>query len=269
MGLLRKLLSGARKGRPHRTVELGMTDPGSDFPDIIYWASSGSDLRITVPATRLRTWGAFGFSGGWNPMMLAEEDDFETFRAFFRLFQPHDLSDMYFLNEAFGAAGAGPMDLPWLARRADGAERARSAGAVQERRFFGPSSPATIEKQFRRTRQVTRSIRQKGYRPERYGDIQGYFLRLDGDYRFVVRGGKHRATALAHLGFDAVPVRLRPGWPRVVDGDRVREWPSVRRGAVSEEYALAVMQRFFEFDGTQQRDRIFGASREASVRAAG
>lgn len=274
MSLLKKLISGARMNRPQPAVELDLTDPANDLPEIIYWTSAGEDLRIRVPVSWLRTWGAFGFGEGWNPMMPAVEDDFETFSVFYRLFQPRDLSDMYFLREALGPAGIGPVRLPWLAVRdgewsPDAAGAGGPSGRARELRFFGPTSAETIEKEFRRTQKVLRSIREQGYRPDRYGDIQGYFLRLEGDCRFVVKGGKHRAAALAHTGRDTVPVCLRSGWPRVIDGDRVREWPLVRSGRMTEEYALAVMRRFFEFDGTQQRDRIFWASQPASVGTAG
>lgn len=265
MGLLKRLITGTRSGRPRALVEFEVTDPVGDITDIKYWASRGEELRLVVPGAKLRTWGAFGFGGGWNPMMPAFRDDFETFSAFFEAFQPQDLSDMYFLERDFGPAGLAPLALPWFAggggpQTSVAGESRVPAAPARERRFFGPTSAKTIETQFKRTQRVTRSIREQGYRPERYGDIQGYFLRHEGDYRFVVKGGKHRATALTHTGRETVPVRLRPGWPRVIEADRVHEWPLVRSGRMGEDYALAVMRRFFEFDGTQQRDRIFGAS---------
>ncbi len=111
------------------------------------------------------------------------------------------------------------------------------------------------------------SIQEKGYRPGQYGDIQGYFLHLDGAYRFIIKGGKHRATVLTHLGCKSIPVRMRPFWPRVIYGEQVREWPSVRNGSMSEDFALAVIRRFFEFDGTQQREFIFGQMSRPSFRA--
>ena len=119
----------------------------------------------------------------------------------------------------------------------------------------------TIDREFiihhKRMQRVVRSIQKQGYRPDRYGDIQGYFIRLNGEYRFVINGGKHRATALASLGFKSIPVRMRPFFPRVIDCERVRDWPLVRSGEMSEDFALAVMRRFFEFDGTQQRNLVF------------
>jgi len=262
MGALKRMISRSRRIQTKNIVEFEVTEPAKHIPDLIYWASNGEDLRIILPSSLLRTWGALGFYEGWNPMMLPLQNDIETFRDFFKFFRPKNLSDMYFLGERFGRVPIDPMELPWLFR----SDRQPSLGENGLRtdnhpsNFFGPSTSKMIDQEFKRTQRVMRNIQEKGYRPDRYGDIQGYFLQLDGEYRFVVKGGKHRATALAFLGFASISVRMRPFWPRVIDGERVRDWPLVRSGQMSEDFALAVMRRFFEFDGTQQRDRIFNLS---------
>jgi hypothetical protein len=240
-----------------------VTDPAKDIPEVIYWASQGEDLRIILPSEILRTWGAFGFYGGWNPMIPALQNDAETFHRYFDYFQPKNLSDMYFLGERFDPVVPGPMEQPWLFmpnQQPMQGENGTGAAAHPPKfsRLFGPSSAETIGRQFIRTRRVMQSIQDKGYRPDRHGDIQGYFLHLDGAYRFMIKGGKHRATVLTHLGCKSIPVQMRPSWPRVIYGEHVRDWPLVRNGRMSEDFALAVIRRFFEFDGTQQRDHIFG-----------
>jgi hypothetical protein len=269
MGLLKKIVARAGGRKRGRLVDFEVRDPGKHIPQIVYWASGGEDLRIALPVSLLRSWGAFGFKDGWNSMMLPLQGDMEGFRRFFELFQPKSLSDMYFLTDQHGQTSVPFMELPWLLRLDPKRPPRKVVAGEDDRpappyRSFGPSTPAIIDEQFRRTRETLESIRKHGYLPDRYGDITGYFLRLDGEYRFVVKGGKHRVTALAHLGHQTIPVRLRDRWPRLVDGDRVAEWPLVRNGRVSEAFALAVMRRFFEFDGTQQRALIFGTPSESS-----
>jgi hypothetical protein len=263
MRLLRQIISRERQIKVDNIVEFEVTDPSKHIPYVIHWAAKGEDLRITLPSTLLRIWGAFGFYDGWNPMMPLLQNDSEDFRRFFKLFQPKNLNEMYFLGEQFGQVSFGPMENPWLSI-SDWRPPTGGNGVSADNRptkSFGPSTSKAIDRQFiyhhKRMQRVVRSIQKQGYRPERYGDIQGYFIRLNGEYRFVINGGKHRATVLMSLGFESIPVRMRPFFPRVIDGARVRDWPLVRSGGMSEDFALAVMRRFFEFDGTQQRNLVF------------
>ncbi len=73
------------------------------------------------------------------------------------------------------------------------------------------------------------------------------------------KSGNFRALKAA-LAIQEPESTLTLLWPCVIDGDRAGDWPLVRSGQLSEDFALAVMRRFFEFDGTQQRDQIFGLS---------
>lgn len=263
MRLLGRIIPRERQIKINNIVEFEVTDPSKHIPHVIQWASKGEDLRVTIPSTLLRIWGAFGFYDGWNPMMPLLQNDAEDFRRFFKLFRPENLSEMYFLGEQFGPVPLGPMENPWLLisdRRPAPGGNGLSADNLRSK-SFGPPTSKAIDREFinrhKRMQRVVRSIQKQGYRPDRYGDIQGYFIRLNGEYRFVINGGKHRATALTSLGFKSIPVRMRPFFPRVIDGERVRDWPLVRSGEMSEDFALAVMRRFFEFDGTQQRNLVF------------
>lgn len=262
MAFRKKKLALARRAEPQNTVEIEVTDPANQIPDLIHWASLGEDIRMVLPSSLLRLKGAFGFHGGWNPMMLALADDIEGFKEYFALFRPENVSELYFLDEQFSPDSLGPPELPWLFW----SERSLSPGGlgssteVKPHKFFGPSTPPKIDKEVQRLQAVLGSIRKQGYRPEKFGDIEGYFLQLDGEYRFCICSGKHRAAALTALGVESIPARMRPLWPRVIDCERVRDWPMVRNGQMSADFAMAVLRRYFEFDGTQQRDRIFGSS---------
>ena len=268
---LKKITARKRRDEPQNIVEIEITDPAKQIPDLIHWASKGEDLRVTLPSSLLRIKGAFGFHGGWNPMMLPLQNDIETFREFFKLFRPKNLSELYFLDEQFGPDLLSPPELPWLfwSNREPSLGEKELSTVCKPQKFFGPSTPRIIDREVQRLQSVLQSIRKLGYQPDKYGDTEGYFMQLNGEYRFLVSNGKHRAAALTFLGFKSNPVRMRPFWPRVIDGDRAGDWPLVRSGQMSEDFALAVMRRYFEFDGTQQRDRIFDLSSGPSFRAAG
>jgi hypothetical protein len=97
------------------------------------------------------------------------------------------------------------------------------------------------------------SISSRGFDPDEKGGIAGHYLRRGADVRFFVRGGKHRAAVLAFQGFETVPVGFRTHWPRAVDRRDAADWPLVRSGLASVSVAEAVFDRYFDFDGTQQR----------------
>ena len=261
---LKKITARKRRDEPQNIVEIEITDPAKQIPDLIHWASKGEDLRVVLPSSLLRITGAFGFHGGWNPMLLPLQDDIETFRDFFKLFQPRDLSEMYFLGKQFDPVSLGPWGIPWLFRCSPqpSLEEVELSAQYRISKFFGPFTSGKIDNEITRLQSVVRSIRKQGYQPDKYSDIEGHFMHLDGEYRFFICGGKHRAATLAFLGFESTPVRMRPLWPRVIDGDRAGDWPLVRSGQMSKDFALAVMRRYFEFDGTQQRDRIFNVRRQ-------
>ena len=78
-----------------------------------------------------------------------------------------------------------------------------------------------------------------------HGHIEGYFLRAGDQFRFFVLGGKHRAAALACLGYSRIPVKVRTGAPRVVERGSEPEWPLVRQGGMDAALTTQVFDRYF------------------------
>jgi hypothetical protein len=122
--------------------------------------------------------------------------------------------------------------------------------------LFGPCTDEKVALEEARLKQIVASITARGYLPDRFGDITGYFLMRQDEFRFVVRGGKHRSAALAALGWTHLPVRLKPGWEPVVSLETLGEWPLVRSGAIPAPQARRVFERYFEWNGTEQHRRI-------------
>ena len=114
MAFLKKITAGKRRPEPKKFVEIEVTDPARQIPDLIHWASKGEELRMVLPSSLLRTKGAFGFHGGWSPMMAPLEDDIATFKKFFELFQPKNLGEFYFLDAQLGPGSLDPAEMPWL-----------------------------------------------------------------------------------------------------------------------------------------------------------
>lgn len=112
---------------------------------------------------------------------------------------------------------------------------------------FGPVSQVKGEMEFRRLTDVYESIKAKGYIPqsEEDGDIRGFFLRTDDDYRFVVRQGLHRTPALSVLGYPSIRAKFFKGLPRAIFLRDSAHWPQVESGLMSQELAEYIFMQFF------------------------
>lgn len=113
---------------------------------------------------------------------------------------------------------------------------------------YGPVSRLKGQLEFSRLVATYDSIRQRGYRPDGTpdGDIRGYFLRHDDDYRFVVRAGFHRMAVLAALGHERIRVKFYPHYPRLIASAALGEWPQVKAGFMEPAVAKSIFLTFFE-----------------------
>jgi hypothetical protein len=107
---------------------------------------------------------------------------------------------------------------------------------------WGPVSDDLEEHEFTRLARVFESIRQNGFHrsaaPD--GDIGAIVLRANGENRYLISPGHHRAAALAALGHTVAPVRLAS---HIVRREDVKAWPAVRKGLFSEQIALRIFDR--------------------------
>lgn len=116
--------------------------------------------------------------------------------------------------------------------------------------FFGPVSQVKGEHEFERLVSVYESIKNIGYRPgNKYGEIDGYFLKMGNEYRFIIETGKHRLAVLSALGQDTVRVCFHKNWPRVIDIRDLKDWPQVKNGTWCEESAEIFFMQFFTDNG--------------------
>jgi len=236
-----------RKSLPEFRVDAPET--GRELWPYLYWYDHKVALRFYLPPRRLVMHGGYPYAGGWNPLVAACAGEPEPLAWFYSSHQPANLPEMYRLPLR-GEPGESlpPWELPWLAgarRRCPSGEA--GLGIEHGVSYYGPATAEKIALECRRVREIAQGIRAEGYRPDLYGDIEGCFLRSGDDFRFFIRGGKHRAAVLAALAPQApIPVTFKAGWPRVIDRAGAEEWPLVHAGKISATLARAVFDRYFE-----------------------
>lgn len=233
----------ARKRQPIETIRIDRHD---DLGAALYFV--GPSPIFLLPPEMLTLQGARRLTNT-HPFVAAIADGPGTLARFYAEFSPRNLAEMYRIP-CRGLAGEqlAPWEIPWLRRERKAPPGEDGLGAECGVSYYGPCAPEKIAVEHRRLTSVAFSIAKKGYRPDRHGHIEGHFLQSGPEFRFFVRGGKHRAAALTSLGVDRIPVRVRLTWPRVVMAGTERDWPLVRSGEVSPEFAALVFRRYFHED---------------------
>ena len=107
----------------------------------------------------------------------------------------------------------------------------------------GPVSPAKGQAEYARLAEVLESITRHGFDRTR-GEIAAQLLKRDGEVRYRIVHGHHRAAALAASGYDKIPVEPS----QIIDVDEVASWPHVRSGFWAASAAAAYFHHHFDFD---------------------
>lgn len=118
---------------------------------------------------------------------------------------------------------------------------------------FGPISSRNGAFEMKRLIWVYESLREEGF-VRKHGDIPVTLIKRGDDYRFLPRGGYHRAVAMSALGHDTMPARHRDPW--IIDVDDAKHWPQVRAGVWAEKEARAYVDHLFDFDSCQWSKNI-------------
>jgi len=120
--------------------------------------------------------------------------------------------------------------------------------------FFGPHSIQYGNTEFKRLISVYNSIKQDGYMSDRMekDPVNGYFLKKNDTYRFVLLQGNHRVSALKALGYSEVNAVIRPGHPTVIDWDNLDEWTEKKSGIYTKEIVLELFDSLFKGSGFEK-----------------
>jgi hypothetical protein len=184
----------------------------------------------------------------------------ETFLwRYFHKFQPRDM-----FEALFDLGASDHPDLVALRRYRD-PERGPMpwtplSGLVEERlnaKFagdYGPWSEDMIRRRIQRIATITNAIRREGYRHDKLADpddcIRGVMVKHGNDWRMVIIGGNHRASALAALGRESIPVQQHRSMPAVIDVAAAAQWPVVREGVLEEGVARKIALHYFSVTGS-------------------
>lgn len=230
-----------------KEVHLSM-DRLEEIPKLTYWSQKKPFLRIHVPRQLLVMEGGFHYSAECNPFVAMLDQGQDALVRHYEQFQPKTLRELYSLPQR-GLAGEEEATnlVAWMLTGSPKVDTGEMGlGPEHGRSYFGPVSRQKLELEINRLQSTRSSVLSKGYQPNRHGDISGYFIRRKNEFRFLVRGGKHRAAVLTHLEEATIPVRMKPGWPRMIDNHYVDEWPAVQSRTVDKQLALDIFDRFFD-----------------------
>ncbi len=152
---------------------------------------------------------------------------------------------------------------PWRARSVESYKNAYVNAAIKENEalgknltikdgwlFCGPVSEEKLKIEVERILNVLRSIEKKGYQRDSSSDGDAKATALvntNGDWRWLLTAGNHRASAAAALGYDKIPIRVN----LVIIRDQVKYWPHVVNSNFSEEEALTFFDRVFNGKGSE------------------
>jgi hypothetical protein len=224
--------------------------------------------EISCDVTRCTSLYGFGFAhDNWhylastmrqliaNPTLPAEE----TFLwSYFMHFQPRDMLEALYDRGADKPPGfaalkgyrdpeRGPM--PWTSRSGL-VEKHLDASFLGD---YGPWAEDMIRLRLKGIASVLELIRRDGYRHDKLDDpddcIRGVMIKHGNDWRMVIIGGNHRASALAALGYQCIPVQKHRSMPSIVDVAMAAQWPVVKVGLLEEATARDIALRYFNMNG--------------------
>ena len=211
-----------------------------------YWV--GRLPIMHLPVSMLVMPGAHHYESNFHPFVsLLKTGKRDYFDQFYQLFCPATLAQMYgvSINEDELGASLKPYDEPWFLRESKSPSGENGLSAEHGASFYGSVSDKKLELEYQRVTQTYESIKKHGYLPHKFGHIDGFFLQYQGQYKFYVNGAKHRAAALAALGYSHIPVMLKDNMPRVVADTDVENWPLVASNKISKRVALSVLKAYF------------------------
>lgn len=115
-------------------------------------------------------------------------------------------------------------------------------------KYFGPVSSRKGRIEYESLCRTFESIKFDGFKRDSGfdGDIGGFLLRRDEDYRLVVSYGHHRLAAVAALEYETIPAKIVH--PVVVFRRDAPHWSQVKRGAWTQDEAVRCFDLLFDFD---------------------
>jgi hypothetical protein len=113
---------------------------------------------------------------------------------------------------------------------------------------FGPVSEKKIKLEIIRLNKIRKSIEKRGYFPDAYQYIRGYFLidDISNDWRFFVTTGRHRSAFLAYENFNKNLLCKFTDSFREIKLSQIHNWPGVKNRLFTKEEAEMIFQSYFK-----------------------
>lgn len=244
--------------------------------DIMYQTrqNSSSIILINIPVSRCRTqiWNTLEKekSPFVNTIISYQKNRSTNYstsplKQYYETYLPESAGEVLRLNGNEKLSRIPPFGyiLPWDNQNFDQAIKIREKVALYENKKegshlditaghtdFGPVSEQKGEIEFKRLIRVTEQIQELGYKENPYledGGIRGYFLIGTGnEWCFNIKSGKHRAYALAALGYHSIPVIIDSDLLSVIRTIDIDFWPQVRSSIFSAAEALRLAKNILD-----------------------
>jgi len=216
--------------------------------------------------------------GGNNPLICAGIDYLSTenrsyegskLEHYYNNFEPANVAEMFRLD---GELHSDLIDLPaslfvypWENDRMKNKKEFRQNFIKAETRkrgvelplehgdgLIGPVSSQRGQQEIDRLVEIIESIRSNRYllNHQSGGNIEASVLVHGDHYKYLIKDGIHRLSALSALGYEKAPVEVKPTCiPGYIYRDEVEYWPNVKNGVFSKAQALTVFDTIFSGEG--------------------
>ncbi|NBG89526.1 hypothetical protein [Isachenkonia alkalipeptolytica] len=234
----------------------------TDYSNVIYSTKENFFLvDVDISCNQI------GFMFGkeeWHPFTKAVQEIIKRenviykdsiLKKFYDSYQPASLYELFFSKMANGldsyevdylkSISKLSLTLPWFYEKKEIVSGEKGLCSSHGWQGCGPVSDEKGLLELNRLKVVYNSISKKGYKSKHSDEINGYFLKNEDVYRFIVLGGNHRVPVLSAMGYEYIPVKFRSNYPRVIDIKNVKEWPHVKSGEMSENIAREIFMTFF------------------------
>lgn len=194
-----------------------------------------------------------------NPVSKAasSENIYDYLEEYYKNISYKNLNDLYRTNiKKLNRLSHTTHFLPWYHKK--------PVQSFEDGAFITKLPESSIRKKELKIQQLIKSIKEKGYRPEKFidrkmGHVTGYFLRNKIAEKFYVVSGNHRVAVLHSLGYEKIPVlienksffkerdKVEFGYdemPVYIDRSRVDYWPSVQSNFLNKKEALEIFDSF-------------------------
>lgn len=211
-----------------------------DVEDLRRVSKLDPPVRVIVAREKCRWSAGFKFSSKVHPFIATmRSENIKYLDTFYKNYTPDNIWEMFFIPSGENSSIA---SFPWKSIKTK--SEVREGGGLKDIHgdlWLGPASSEEIKIEFQRCMNCFKSIKNKGYFPQKYGGYpRGYFLIGENDFCFQVEGGQHRMAALAALNWNRFEVMSMNRPIQLVNPSEVDNWPLVKRNYISREDALTI-----------------------------